>query len=338
MEQNNTSDSDEKIRAKTATNAKWGSSQIPLLSWWYRLVTPLDPPKTASLAQREKIRHARLAALTVPLFMLYLLTLLPQAISSHGLVQILLPLEGEIICVVALLLNRRGWIQLAGILLLTQDIVGLTFSLFTTPGGLTLNNLYRLDFTIVPDILALSFFSANILFLIFSITALQAWILITYTQHDQVMTYILQTNPFQVFSHIYALQLITVTVLYLWARSTELAIKRADRAEEIATFERHEKELREKELEQKRQLDVGIQQILQTHVAVANGDFTVRAPLSQDHVLWQVAKALNNLIARIQRLSSDGQKFKPYAWREDELTSNEHGQIPYRQSHQPKDH
>ena len=55
--------------------------------------------------------------------------------------------------------------------------------------------------------------------------------------------------------------------------------------------------------QQKQELESGIQQILQTHVQVANGDFTTRAPLTQDHLLWQVAHSLNNLLARLQRLN-----------------------------------
>ena len=55
--------------------------------------------------------------------------------------------------------------------------------------------------------------------------------------------------------------------------------------------------------EQKYQLEAGIQLILQTHVQTANGDFTARAPLAEDHVLWQIAYSLNNLLARLQRLS-----------------------------------
>jgi methyl-accepting chemotaxis protein len=54
---------------------------------------------------------------------------------------------------------------------------------------------------------------------------------------------------------------------------------------------------------QKMELEAGIQQLLQTHVQAANGDFNVRAPLTQDHVLWQIAYSLNNLLSRIQRLS-----------------------------------
>jgi len=55
--------------------------------------------------------------------------------------------------------------------------------------------------------------------------------------------------------------------------------------------------------QQKQELESGIEQILQTHVQVANGDFTTRAPLTQDHLLWQVAHSLNNLLARLQRLN-----------------------------------
>jgi len=55
--------------------------------------------------------------------------------------------------------------------------------------------------------------------------------------------------------------------------------------------------------QQKQELESGIQLILETHVQVANGDFATRAPLTQDHLLWQVAYSLNNLLARLQRLS-----------------------------------
>ena len=55
--------------------------------------------------------------------------------------------------------------------------------------------------------------------------------------------------------------------------------------------------------EQKYQLEAGIQLILQTHVQTANGNFNARAPLTEDHVLWQIAYSLNNLLARLQRLS-----------------------------------
>jgi len=87
------------------------------------------------------------------------------------------------------------------------------------------------------------------------------------------------------------------------AYSVERAIRRAERAEEIAALEHTM-------AEQKRQLEVGIQQILQTHVQVANGDYGARAPLSQDNVLWQIANSLNNLLNRLQRARQVGQPMR----------------------------
>jgi hypothetical protein len=55
--------------------------------------------------------------------------------------------------------------------------------------------------------------------------------------------------------------------------------------------------------EHKRDLEEGIEQILQTHVAVANGNLNARAPLTQESVLWQLARALNTLLVRFQRAS-----------------------------------
>ena len=87
---------------------------------------------------------------------------------------------------------------------------------------------------------------------------------------------------------------------YLWVRGARIAILRADRAEEIAALEQREIKRQQREIEDKQQLDMGIQQILQTHVQVANGNFSARAPLSKDNVLWQIAYSLNNLLARLQ--------------------------------------
>jgi hypothetical protein len=101
-------------------------------------------------------------------------------------------------------------------------------------------------------------------------------------------------GPLPLIARPIALQIIIAVVAYLWVRGTDDAIRRADRAEELAALE-HQM------AEQKHQLDIGIQQLLQTHVRAANGDFTARAPLRQENVLWQIASSLNNLLARMQR-------------------------------------
>ena len=83
-------------------------------------------------------------------------------------------------------------------------------------------------------------------------------------------------------------------VSWLWVKSASKAIARADRAETIAKLE-HEL------ADQKQKMEGGIQEILRTHVEVANGNLSARAPLTQDNVLWQIARALNTLLVRLQR-------------------------------------
>jgi hypothetical protein len=52
--------------------------------------------------------------------------------------------------------------------------------------------------------------------------------------------------------------------------------------------------------EQRRQLEIGVNQILVTHVRIANGDYNARAPLNQDNILWQIAVSLNNMVERLR--------------------------------------
>jgi hypothetical protein len=254
--------------------------------------------------------------------MLFLLVLLLRIITSNNLTLImtqLLELGG---CVLALFLNRKGFMHLAGILVIVLVYTQQTLNLINGPGGLTVSGLPMLDFSVLPDVLALAFFSANSLFLIVCINIVQAWAILMYGPHDAALAQLLHTAPDQTFAHIYDLQLITAAVLYVWGRSVERALARADRAEEIAAFEKRENERKQQELEQKSQLDAGIQQILQTHIAVANGDLNARAPLHQDHVLWQVAVALNNFISRHQSLSLVEQELRRQVHKESQRVAD----------------
>lgn len=271
-----------------------------MLGWWYRNFAPAEPAAAAGLVQRENARRGRMASIAVLIMILFLLAMVPENIASKNFAQIIAILVGIGISFFALSLNRRGLVHLAGVLILVLLFSGQAFTLLTLPGGLTTSNLSMLDFSVIPDILVLAFFPANSLFLIVCINIIMTGVIVVYGPHDATITSLLQHAPQQIFANVYLLQLLTAAGLYLGARSTEQALKRADRAEEIAAFEKRENERQQRELEQKRRLDVGVQQILQTLVDAANGDLKARAPLSQDDVLWQISVALNNLFARLQ--------------------------------------
>jgi hypothetical protein len=242
--------------------------------------------------------------------------LFPQAITNNSSALLLALSIGLGVGIFALLLNWRGLVKTAGILTLIVLYAAGTFTMLQYPDGLTASNLYLLDLTIVPNILVLAFFSANSLLPIVCINAIQVWAILMFGPHDRTITHLLQTAPIEIFSHIYVTQIMTAIVLYLWARSAEHTHAHAEPSEE--------KEWQQQELEKKRQLDDGIQQILQTHVAVANGDLNARAPLLKDNELWQVTGALNNLIARYQNLSYAERKLRHQIWEENERSTGQH--------------
>jgi hypothetical protein len=284
------------------------------LAWWYRHFAPPEPPANASFAQRENVRRGRIASIVMPIFMLFLLGVLLQVFMQQDYRQAIangLSIVGSLLI---FWLNRRGRTRFAGFLMLVIAYAGEISSLVFQPGGLTVSNIFLLDFTIIPGVMVLAFFSANSLFPVAALNVLLTWGLVMFGPHDATITAILYHAPLQLFAHVYLLQLLLASTLYLWARSTEVALQRADRAEEIAALEKRENERKQVELEQKAQLDTGIQQILQTLVAAANGDLSTRAPLNQDHVLWQVAMSLNNLIARLQSSSHTESELRQQIW------------------------
>jgi len=297
-----------------------------VLEWWYRHFAPAGSTETASLAQRERVRRGRTASIVMPIFMLFLLAILLLAVLQQDYLQAIAVGAGIGGSVLALWLNRMGWIKVAGLLVLVIVYAGEIISL-AMGGGLTATNTFLLDFTVIPDVIVLAFFSANSLFPVVWLNVVLIWGLVTFGPHDATIAAMLSRAPLQIFAHVYILQLIIASTLYLWARSCELALQRADRAEEIVALEKRENERKQLELEQKSQLDSGIQQILQTHVAVANGDLSARAPLSQDHVLWRVAMSLNNLIARLQSLSHTESELRQQIWEGNERGTDHHSSM-----------
>jgi hypothetical protein len=286
-----------------------------VLAWWYHRFAPPQPPANASFIQRERVRRGRIASIVMPIFMLFLLGMLLLAVIQQDTRQALVIGVGIAVSGLIFWLNRQGWIKVAGLLVLTMVYAGEIFSLLLEPGGLAASNIFMLDFTVIPYVMVLSFFSANSLFPVVVINALLTWGLITFGPHDATISSIVARKPLWSFTHVYLLQLMLASTLYLWARSTETALQRADQAEEIAALEKRENERKQGELEQKAQLDSGIQQILQTLIAAANGDLSARAPLlNQDHVLWQVAMSLNNLIARLQSSSHTESELRQQIW------------------------
>ena len=275
------------------------------LEWWYRLTSPADPPENASLTEREVARRGRLTSATLLIVILLLLAAYPVAFlgPNHILAFVLLiPLSIDL---VALFLNRAGKITAAGYVVVLGIEVGVGLSIIgpATSIGLTTYLLAQFDLLVQAEFVAVSLLRPRSVLWLAGLHIVLIVVGITFLPHTPEFSSMFAVNGYEVFLRPITLQIIVAVVTYLWVTGAQQAIQRADRAEEIAALEQREIERQQREIEEKRQLDLGIQQILQTHVQVANGNFSARAPLGKDNVLWQIAYSLNNLLARLQGYS-----------------------------------
>ncbi len=270
------------------------------IEWWYRLTAPPQPLATANFAKREEVRRGRLAS--VILFFIILLGILATPsiiISSKDPSALISHLSSLAINVVALLFNRRGRVTAAGVLVVTSVTLSFALSL-VFPGNIGVSSLPLFELLALPELIAVSLLPASWVFVVAFVNSAFVWIDLSYLPHADDLEHLLGQFRYGLILEPILLYVLVAVVTYLWVRSATQAIERADRAEEIAILEQREIERQSQEIEQKRQLDLGIQQILQTHVLVANGNFQARAPLTKENILWQIAYSLNNLVARLQ--------------------------------------
>lgn len=270
------------------------------LGWWQALTAPDDPSPSADFAARERARRGRLASVLLLVMLAVVLGAMWQYLivdDDHPAMKVVLAVALALV-VVAGLLNRAGSITASGLLLVVLADLPLAAVPATAQDGqldvLAVESFYLLAGSIL---VAASLLAPWGTFVVGFINSALMGITIVALPHTAALSELLASNDGQqALAGPVLMQLIVAVVAFLWARSTLSALRRADRAEEIAALER-------REAERTYELEEGVQQLLAVHVQLANGNFNVRAPTVRNRMLWQIGNSLNNLIGRLGRLA-----------------------------------
>jgi hypothetical protein len=282
-----------KIEALDEIVLRESEKQNSLIQRWYHLTAVSDAPANASFPQREAARKSRLLSAVLFFFTLVIIVFLPCCLLLSNHYDFWIDAVLIVLSFIALGLNRKGKTFAAGVLVVAAFQAALTIIIFTTtPFDETSLQIY--DLFIMTELLAVSLLPPRSVFIVAIANSAVILTSLLYEAHTPVLTADLRTQFIPVMIRPIALQFIIAGVTYVWVYSTLKAIVRADRAETVALLEHAL-------VEQKHDLEFGIGQILQTHVAIANGNLNARAPLTQNNVLWQIARALNTLLTRFQR-------------------------------------
>src|SRR5262249_40783109 len=263
----------------------------PLAAWCYRLSAPPEVPASARFALRERVRRGRLASL----ILLALLVVVALSLPDVVLVPTLTPSIAfvAVCCLVAIPLNRSGRVTAAAILLLTAVDGALAGALLTSPEGLDPLFLPVYYLLVTSELIAVSLLPPRAVFWVAAVHSLAILLDVRYQAHTMMWEQMI-TTPGILYSLVIgpiALQFVVAVVSYLWVQSSQSALRRADRAEEIAELER-------REAERTFALEEGVRYLHQILAAWAQGEVGRRVPPMPVAALEQVRFDLNTFIER----------------------------------------
>jgi hypothetical protein len=272
-----------------------GGQPFSWLGWWYRIVALPEPTLGSTLFERERSRHSRLIAI----FLLAFVVIEAGGFFQFGVIDNDHPLMIELLVVALALmiviagLNRTGIVVIAGLLMVA--LADISLPAIPATGAVDLKHFGALYLSVGSLLVAASVLPAWSVFpLALGNCALMLGI-ISFLPHSAAFEVVLRSNDAQqILAGPLLMQGIVAVVAFIWAQSMVNALRRADRAEEIAILER-------RELERQAELEEGVRQLLDVHVRLANGDFQARSSGLRNPLLWSVGNSLNTLIARLSR-------------------------------------
>jgi hypothetical protein len=281
-----------------------------LLQGWYRIASPPEPASSASFEQREQFRRGRTGSQVALVVLVICISAFPAAFRGTNLFLVAILSVGLLAIFAAIALNRMGYVTQAGILVVVAITASPATDILTTPGGLNPSVLPVFSILVLPLMCVVSLLPARWVFVFATGNSLFTLYTMTLMPHSAELNAILKVAFISIVTPIILSHLIVSVVAYLWVTGAIHAIRRADRAEEIAQLEHALAVNAEITAQQKEQLETSIQKIVETNTRVANGDLDARVPLTKDNVLWQVSSSLNNFLSRLQRSRQELQQLR----------------------------
>ena len=268
-----------------------------LASQWLQFASSSGSNPQRTLQERELARRSDLIAWLVLGMLGGLVIVSPIAIGdNYALLTYICFLALQL---AAISLNRAGHITIAGNILVVSMNAAIFAYMWSSPLGLTMGQLPNYDAFAVSVVIAASVLprrSAFIVAALNSVLIVADYLIRPHNANVALDAALYPSVTVQTVSLLVrpiALQFTMALVAFLWVRGTDLAIRRAGRAEEIAMLEY-------RELERTSTLEEGIRYLHQTLAQWAQGNFAGRVPAMPLEILEQIRFDLNSFMERFR--------------------------------------
>jgi len=289
--------------------------QRGFLPWWYRLTSPPEIPNP-TLEQRDLTRRSKILS-ALALFLAGLLLLVAVVAITGPNKQILMTVYVLYPTImVCLVLNRFRHIHLAGTLLALAIVGGMYFTLTMTAyvrGGLTPNDKDILYLPFFGELVVAALLPSLAVFLVGALNTSVSLFFLYDAPHTPAFSAMLVGGASSITFRIVEIHFFVCLVCWIVSTWTLISVKQANRATELARLEHDLRTEATAKLQQKSQVEQGINAIIQVHTQVANGQLGARVQLSGENSLWQIAVPLNNLLGRYQKTIRAAQEGEGYA-------------------------
>lgn len=272
-----------------------------LLAWWYRHTTPLDPPVGATFAQRDRVRRGRIASAIMLFLGSVLLLVAPIGLLGPNKQILYTALTVWVVIGVCIALNRRGKVNLVGVLICLSVNVGMYVSILRAPGGLSLDDKDILYLLVFAELFIGAMLPVNWVFVPALVNIAFSILELTLAPHTPAFAALLPTDRATMLFRIIQMHVLVTGVIWIVGSHAREAIQRADRAEELARLQHTLSQMHERQLQEAQRLQATIETIITTLTRQAQGEVTARMPAMEGETLWPLVGSLNTLLARYQR-------------------------------------
>jgi hypothetical protein len=263
-------------------------------AWWLQLTAPPGTDQYAlapNRVERDRLRKAGLISGIAPFVFFAPLLLSAQIKSPAASFAIIICI---IAAIVALCFNRAGWQKTAALCLILALDAAIENALLHAPGGLGLVWLSTFDLFILPLFLAGMLLSQRIIWLFLALHIALILGDIFFLPHTAQMTsYMHDWGATVVFAQPLILEIGMCLLCFFQVRSTDQAVTRADRAEELANLEHQI-------AQEKQQLEADIQKLSEALSYAANGRSIVQTNIETGKTLWPLALQVTTLLTRLK--------------------------------------
>jgi hypothetical protein len=275
------------------------------IDWWYHRFAPHPPVgRAATLAERMKIRRGRIASIVLLIQLIGIeLPVIPIVATApnHTIV-----LPWLLSCIAALLVafacNRRGYLTVAGLLMVGSIEVTVGIKIVTVPGGISVFSLPQFDILVQPILIAMSLLVPWSAFVIAGINIVFVIAALTFGPHAPDLVAVLH-NPSLVgdaFAVPIMTQVLAATFACLIVSNLLETIKRVDVAEQVAALEHQLVESQRQAVARTQELEQGFHAVVAVMQRISNGDYQARIELPTNNLLWPITRQFNQILNRYE--------------------------------------